>query len=182
MTRAYDNRPFVARREFLKISGSSAAATAFAAATGYAGLVAAPVQAATVPNSALKTLTASQARIAVTIARTLFPHDFLADAHYMNAVAAVDAKASADAATARLVQEALDGFDARFTLMPEGAREAKLRSLEGSDFFKLIYNETLMSLYNNADLWPLFGYEGSSVEHGGYIDRGFDDLDWLPEA
>ena len=30
--------------------------------------------------------------------------------------------------------------------------------------------------------WPRFGYEGSSAEHGGYINRGFADIDWLPKA
>jgi hypothetical protein len=28
--------------------------------------------------------------------------------------------------------------------------------------------------------WAHFGYEGSSYEMGGYFDRGFQDLDWLP--
>jgi len=26
------------------------------------------------------------------------------------------------------------------------------------------------------------GYEGPSFDKGGYINRGFDDLDWLPAA
>ena len=38
----------------------------------------------------------------------------------------------------------------------------------------------VVSLYNDPETWALLGYEGSSYEHGGYIDRGFDDLDWLP--
>ncbi len=38
------------------------------------------------------------------------------------------------------------------------------------------------SLYNQKELWPRFGYEGSSAEHGGYINRGFADIDWLPKA
>jgi hypothetical protein len=29
--------------------------------------------------------------------------------------------------------------------------------------------------------WAHFGYEGSSFEKGGYINRGFQDLNWLPE-
>jgi hypothetical protein len=31
-------------------------------------------------------------------------------------------------------------------------------------------------------VWPLFGYEGSSLEYGGYLERGFDDIGWLPKA
>ena len=26
-----------------------------------------------------------------------------------------------------------------------------------------------------------FGYEGEAFEYGGYIERGFDDLGWLPD-
>jgi hypothetical protein len=36
-------------------------------------------------------------------------------------------------------------------------------------------------LYDNAGLWKHIDYPGSSKEHGGYINRGFDDIDWLPE-
>jgi hypothetical protein len=34
-------------------------------------------------------------------------------------------------------------------------------------------------LYNNKEAWPLFGYEGASADKGGYITRGFDDINWL---
>jgi len=30
-------------------------------------------------------------------------------------------------------------------------------------------------------LWKTLGYQGSSIEHGGYLYRGFDDIDWLPQ-
>ena len=30
--------------------------------------------------------------------------------------------------------------------------------------------------------YRFFGFEGSSVEHGGYIRRGFDDIGWLPSS
>ena len=36
--------------------------------------------------------------------------------------------------------------------------------------------------YDNKAVWPLFGYEGSSWEKGGYLNRGFDDIDWLDQA
>jgi hypothetical protein len=29
--------------------------------------------------------------------------------------------------------------------------------------------------------WELVGYEGPSFGKGGYLERGFDDLDWLPD-
>ena len=38
-----------------------------------------------------------------------------------------------------------------------------------------------MTLYSDPEVWELLGYEGPSFDKGGYIDRGFDDLDWLPD-
>jgi hypothetical protein len=40
----------------------------------------------------------------------------------------------------------------------------------------------MLTLYNNPDVWPKFGYEGASADKGGYINRGFNDIDWLPSA
>jgi hypothetical protein len=37
----------------------------------------------------------------------------------------------------------------------------------------------MFGLYDNPALFPLFGYEGFSVEKGGYLARGYNDLDWL---
>ena len=34
---------------------------------------------------------------------------------------------------------------------------------------------------DDPEVWSLLGYEGPSFEHGGYLRRGFDDLDWLPD-
>jgi hypothetical protein len=31
-------------------------------------------------------------------------------------------------------------------------------------------------------VYRFFGFEGSSVEQGGYIHRGFDDIGWLPSS
>ena len=40
-------------------------------------------------------------------------------------------------------------------------------------------NAGITGIYGNPEVWPLFGYEGPSADKGGYIDRGFDDIDWL---
>jgi hypothetical protein len=28
-------------------------------------------------------------------------------------------------------------------------------------------------------MWKVLGYEGESASKGGYINRGFNDIDWL---
>ena len=47
--------------------------------------------------------------------------------------------------------------------------------------FDLIKATTVVALYDNPLVWKAFGYEGPSVHLGGYVNRGFDDLDWLPD-
>jgi hypothetical protein len=57
-----------------------------------------------------------------------------------------------------------------------------LRAVETTAFFQKLRGDLVVSLYNQKEVWPKFGYEGSSFEHGGYLHRGFNDIDWLPEA
>jgi len=57
-----------------------------------------------------------------------------------------------------------------------------LRRIESTEFFGFIRRTTVLNLYDNEDVWQILGYEGPSFDKGGYINRGFDDLDWLPEA
>ena len=54
--------------------------------------------------------------------------------------------------------------------------------MKGSEFFATIRAATINNLYTNPLVYRFFGFEGSSVEHGGYIHRGFDDIGWLPNS
>jgi hypothetical protein len=56
-----------------------------------------------------------------------------------------------------------------------------LRRIESTEFFGFIRRTTVLNLYDNEDVWEVLGYEGASFEAGGYVNRGFDDLHWLPE-
>ena len=56
-----------------------------------------------------------------------------------------------------------------------------LRRIESTEFFGFVRRTTVLNLYDNEDVWEVLGYEGASVDKGGYIDRGFNDLDWLPD-
>ena len=53
------------------------------------------------------------------------------------------------------------------------------RQREASPFVQKLRGNLVTGLYNNKEVWPIFGYEGESASKGGYIDRGFDDIDWL---
>ena len=54
-------------------------------------------------------------------------------------------------------------------------------NIEQNRVFGKVRSDLLVSLYNNHEVWPKFGYEGSSAGStpGGYINRGFNDIDWL---
>jgi hypothetical protein len=103
----------------------------------------------------------------------------------MGAVSGVDAKAAADAKTRDMVAAGIAKLDRAagkpFADLPEQARVNALMTMEKSEFFGLVYGETLNGLYGNQAVWALFGYEGPSAEKGGYLARGFDDIDWLPK-
>ena len=133
----------------------------------------------------LQSLSDADAKALLAMARTLFPHDMLDDSYYMAAVGGVDAKAAADAKTREMVTAGIARLNQAvgkpFADLPEQARVNVLKTMEKSDFFQLVYGETLNGLYGNHAVWALFGYEGSSVEKGGYLARGFDDIDWLPK-
>lgn len=153
---------------------------AAAIATAVPGVL--PALAAERPASApdLPHLDTAQANILLSVARTLFPHDMLGDRFYWPIVASIDA-AMADEASGKRVMAGLALLDTGFVEFDQPAREAELGKFEGGPFFALVYNATISGLYTNGELWQLFGYEGSSVEHGGYINRGFDEVDWLPK-
>jgi hypothetical protein len=84
---------------------------------------------------------------------------------------------------ARLDQDAHDQHKVPYAQVAwEADRVKLLQGIEQTEFFQKIRGDLIVSLYNQKELWPKFGYEGSSAEHGGYIKRGFADIDWLPKV
>ena len=115
--------------------------------------------------------------------RTIYPHDGLADEAYEKVVRAVEAEAAADEAVAARLRDGLadlDG-DGSFASLDADRRLEAMRAIEGSELFKLLHATATVELYDNPLVWRAFGYEGPSTHLGGYVDRGFDDLDWLPD-
>ena len=124
----------------------------------------------------------------IQLARDIYPHDQLADHYYAAAVKGHDDKATEDAAHKALIEDGVTTLDtmARGTgagsylaMGWETDRVALLNQIETSDFFQAVRGGLVVSLYNQKEVWPIFGYEGESFSEGGYIDRGFDDIAWL---
>ena len=119
----------------------------------------------------------------VQMARDIYPHDQLGDQFYVVAVKGYDTADSAaliDAGITALNDAAVGaGYDNYLSIGWEADRVAILRSMEDSPFFQKIRGGLVTGLYNQKELWPIFGYEGESYSQGGYINRGFDDISWL---
>jgi hypothetical protein len=108
-------------------------------------------------------------------ARAMYPHDALPDEAYEKVVRKLEADAGADADVAATIEGGVA------TLGDGEIDEALLRRHADDPFVTLLQATAVVELYDNPLVWKAFGYEGPSTHLGGYKDRGFDDLDWLPE-
>ncbi|MEO0620749.1 MAG: Twin-arginine translocation pathway signal [Pseudomonadota bacterium] len=168
------------RRELL----ASGVAASAALVVG-AGFVASSTEAWAMEVKALKPATMATL---VQMARDIYPHDHVPDQHYAAAVKGHDDAAAGDDAVREMIEGGVDGLDTMAAGQGHGSylgtgweidRVAMLRQIEGSPFFQTIRGGLVVGLYNQKDLWPLFGYEGESYSKGGYIAHGFDDIAWL---
>ena len=163
------------RRDLLK--RASAASASFVVGAGF---LAAPDAAWAYEPTALD---ADTFATLMQMARDIYPHDKVGDEYYVIAVKGYDTpKAAADitAGIAALNAAAQGKGNASYlTTGWERDRVDILRGMENSVFFQQIRGGLVTGLYNQKAVWPIFGYEGASFEFGGYIDRGFDDINWL---
>lgn len=119
------------------------------------------------------------------LTRHIFPHDTMDDAVYALVVKDLDAAAASDDALAGLLEEGVATLDAkaggRWLSLDDDDQFAIVRTLSGEGFFEKVRSTAVVSLYNNPLAFAHFGYEGEAFSKGGYINRGFQDLKWLPE-
>lgn len=177
--RLIDKRVTVSRRGMLMSGGLAAAAAAVLPTTAVTQQAyAAEPQA--LSSAAFDTL--------VKMARDLYPHDKVADKYYAAVIESLDKEAKDDAALKTLLEEGVTELDKKAAglkygdysgVSSEEERVAVLKEIETTPFFQKVRGTMITGLYNNKELWPLFGYEGASADKGGYINRGFDDINWL---
>ncbi len=170
----------ISRRHFLK-TGSGVLMGTLVAGSGVLATLA-PSRTWALTMSAM---TETEGSKLLKVTRGIFPHDTLDDAVYALVVKDLDAAAAKDASVATLLRDGLRELDelasGNWAGLDYLARENIVIKMAGSDFFEKIRGTSVVSLYNNEMAWAHFGYEGASYEMGGYFDRGFQDLDWLPD-
>jgi hypothetical protein len=116
-------------------------------------------------------------------ARVMYPHDALPDDVYARVSEKLTEAARMSPVTAQLIQDGVASLNAGqpFAGRPAAEQISLLTAIEGSDFFELMRSTAVVEVYSDQRTWRLVGYEGPSFDQGGYLNRGFNDLDWLPD-
>ena len=134
-------------------------------------------------RGAMKSLSDGEAASLLQLVRTIYPHAQLDDKPYWKVVEGIDGDMAGSADLARDIKEGLAKLDqasnGKFSGLGAADQAHMAESIASTDFFGTVKGKALGLLYNNKEVWPAFGFQGSSWEQGGYLKRGFDDLDWL---
>jgi hypothetical protein len=181
--RTIDKTTKVSRRAFLKTSSLT---TFGSIALGSGAMLLDPKGAWAMT---LKSLQPQTMATLILMARDIYPHDRLTDAVYAKAVSGYDDQSASDPATKKMIEDGTAGLDqsARTAYQVdyvnvgwEEQRTHLLRGIQETAFFQTVRSGLVTSLYNQEGIWMKFGYEGASADKGGYIHRGFNDINWLP--
>lgn len=116
------------------------------------------------------------------VIRVAYPHKTFPDSAYLRAADAV--LAAANGTPAQKIDFAAGLYDlaqSGFADLDDAAALEQLKAIETAPFFALTRATTIVTLYDDPEVWAVLGYQGPSFDKGGYINRGFNDLDWLPE-
>lgn len=112
--------------------------------------------------------------------RIMYPHGQFPDGPYQRTAEIVRDNAAGDlvAGIDRLDQAA----GGSLAQADDAAAAAAVEGLGNEDELLLaVHAVAINTLYDDHEVWSILGYEGPSFDKGGYINRGFNDLDWLPD-
>ena len=130
------------------------------------------------------TLSAEGRGILERIIRVAFPHPSFPDSAYERMAHRIVTEAEASTWFRVVLTQGLIALGAQseepFLELSEERALAVLRRVSDLEFFGFIRRTTVLNLYDDPEVWEVLGYEGPSFDEGGYLHRGFDDLDWLP--
>jgi len=115
------------------------------------------------------------------VAYDLFPFDDLDPALYVQVAQRVLAQES-PAVVQGIAMLRENTRNQPWAGVDETQRTDLLALLERSAFFTTMRASAVEVLFRDPAVFDLLGYGGSAIEKGGYINRGFADITWLPEG
>ena len=117
--------------------------------------------------------------------RAMFPHPSFPAGPYERCAQSILDAAADDVRFRTQLEQGLRDLDvvggAPFGSLDEAKALEVLRAISTTEFFEGVRSRVVTSLYDDKEVWSLLGYEGASYDQGGYLERGFADLDWLPD-
>ena len=121
-------------------------------------------------------------KLLMKMCRDVYPHDRFPEGPYEKTAADVISKGNKGSENKAMLSEGIESLKkVKYGKMNFKKSTKYLKKIESSKFFQHVRSTTVVTLYNDPEVWGLLGYEGASFDKGGYINRGFNDLDWLPE-
>lgn len=159
-----DDADCLRRRRFLQtVAGGTMFMTCLPLRTALAGVQ--------VSFDDLSVLGPSEGQILLEVTRTLFPHSFLDDTIYAQAVRQMDSMSSKDAAQADQIRVGLELLPENFIELDQRRREAALDEISDTVFFKLARRTTINAVCNSYgrthDVPNLFISDGSQFCSSG---------------
>jgi hypothetical protein len=119
----------------------------------------------------------------ISIYRIMFPHSTVPDEFYEHVVRKLDEQATRDEDFCGFLFNGAEVLSRQagsaWTALSADAQLQVLKSAEQTPFFQRLRSDFVLYFYSNSAIWPLFGYEGPSNDQGGYLHRGFNDIDWI---
>ncbi len=115
----------------------------------------------------------------------LVPIPGLVNSVYDAIVAQWQRAASTDTTLGETLRQVAVSVRQRFGNEIPGADSAEfasfLATVEHTAFGAELLSALTLATVTRPEVWEIAGYEGESFTRGGYLLRGFNDLDWLPE-
>jgi hypothetical protein len=140
----------------------------------------------TTTDPATPTISPEARSALVRLLRVAYPHPRFPDGPYERTADEIVSQVGESLWHRLTLTSGLESLDAAaggdFAGLDDDAALELLRRVEDAEYFTFIRGVAVVTLYNDAETWELLGYEGPSFDQGGYLHRGFDDLDWLPTA
>ena len=177
MVTIYEKRAGLSRRDLLKRGSAAGALLVISGSAVLSTSEAWGLQATGLKPETMATL--------IQMARDIYPHDQVPDKFYAIAVKGYDEAAAKDPAQRDMIENGIADLNAKagdggyLGLGWEDQRVKVLQQIENTPFFQTVRGGLVVGLYNQKEIWPIFGYEGESYSKGGYIERGFNDIEWL---
>ena len=104
---------------------------------------------------------------------------------YQAVAASVQKQSSQNPAFVAMISAGIVGltenYDRPWLERTQEQRVTVLQSAYPDQFLALIRWITCEHVLRDEQVWEKLGYQGSSIEYGGYLHSGFDDIDWLPD-